>query len=1043
MRWDYNEDYRDKFDEGPHRDILIVPHATLVQPVAGSQPYVRSKVPKFYAGENGKPIPNEYKDLEFVITNDDIVKEKFEFSRSINSTESIAFGSCEAAMIKFTIRNIREYNEVTKQWEPEIPNLQKIEVVSDDGKTLIGEVEGSAIIEVYTYINGDSSTLMWLGMYRVEEDKVVNNGYEREITAYDFMLTFRDMDIFEWYKGLFEGVPIDSDDPSKGIHKPGKKEWTIGEALHDLFDNLAYLSPKDLTITNPKDYLVDVEAKDYPGYGMPIVIDPDLEDPEVDEIVVPTEPGDDAYERYGYMPILELPFHEDEKIIKKGSYSCGKFLEDIAMLAGRFGFIRRDKYIPGDYVQPSKTDKQCYNHYEKCILSFRPIEQKDAAIVSENILSDSDVQKGIQYDYYDHQEVKLLEVQNYDNKKIIYYCPTGVSEEELTDYKSGKSVIPAYNISENTFTSYLKEDATTKPDSTCSYSNKDIIDILLKGTEGINNGKPVIDNAFNNMIYRPYRPYQLTSYSDLCREPGDRIRVSGTDKVTGEPYSFESYIFEVKTTGIQKMMDTYSAKGNLYSQAYSDYRSGNLASGFMPQSMGYGRGGGLLSTESQKSSDGTINAVGMTSEDFVAYVRNLGMRFLQEPTKVKAVYSAVDTTVSIKWTDPDDMDSWRPIPCIWEGTIVVRKEGSAPRHRWDGEVLVDSTTRNEYSETAFVDNNNVEVNKLYYYGIFPYYTMDTIDGHDIKCYRFTKVVQVDTTEILKAPTINSIIPGEIQDWDGSEIAIMWVDDNNKMTVKVDDNSIVFSLYSWENVIYSFTSPVGSTPADVKKIHAAFLKDDENEIAKPSFVYRTGSGVYSWNLEEPSDTEMSNIYSWLYPPEVPQEYQSKIDAINSYNICGITNVYEKVTVIDSNIDNLVDVSTPFTAISTHANSDFNNESATGFAENTLIFCNTLTVYVTTSGSGATVEYANFNGTLYPIDCNWYGTHYTGNRFYRTNIVTISGVKYLSCNGYNSFPDYRISSLPSLTTSFNSLSDAIDYLYKHFRHISLYVDNKKWI
>lgn len=877
MRWDYNENYRDMFGDGVHRDILIVPHATSVTGVKDSQPIVRSKVPLFEPGPNGKAKPGEYKDLEFIITNDDIIKEKFEFSRSINSADNLAFGSCESAMIKFSIRNNKNYNEETGLWEPEIPNLQKIEVTSEDNTVLVGEVEAAAIIEVYMYINNDSSTLMWLGMYKVEEDKVTNNGYEREIVAYDFMLTFRDMDIYEWYKGLFKGIPKDSDDPSKGYVKAGKDEWTIGEALNDLLENLAYLSPKEPTITNPKDYLVDMDAKDYPGYGMPIVLDPDLTDATVDEIVVPEESGADAHERYGYMPILNLPFHEDEKIIKKGSYSAGKFLEDIAMLAGRFGIIRRDKYVDGSYVPYDPSTDYHYNHYEKCILSFRPIEQKDADVASENMMDNSDIQKGFQHDDYDVQEIKLLEITNYDSKSIGIYCPTGLSEEELKEYKSGKKeTIPAYVISENTFTSYLKLDATTKT-STQTLSNKEIIDALFKGVEGVNDGKPFLDNAFNNMIYRPYRPYQMTTFGDLCREPGDRINVSGYDPISGEEFEFTSYIFEIKTTGIQKMMDTYTTKGNLYSQSYSDYRSGTTASGFRPQSMGYGRGGGDVS--GGQSAEGVVSGDGMTAEDFVAYIRNIGFRLLQEPTKVKAIYSAVDSTVSISWKDPDDMDTWRPIPVAWEGTIVVRKEGSPPRHRWDGDVLVDSTTRDEYSETPFIDNNNVEINKKYYYGIFPYYTADNIDGHDIKHYRFTKSVLVETTEILKAPEIKSIISGTMSEWDGSELDIMWSGDNNKLSIKVESNTITFTMYLFDSVIYTFDSPVGSSPADVSKIHVAFLEDETNHVAKPSFVYRTGSGVYSYNLENPTDAEMGNIYLWIHPPVYPPEYDQYIDAIN--------------------------------------------------------------------------------------------------------------------------------------------------------------------
>jgi hypothetical protein len=96
-----------------------------------------------------------------------------------------------------------------------------------------------------------------------------------------------------------------------------------------------------------------------------------------------------------------------------------------------------------------------------------------------------------------------------------------------------------------------------------------------------------------------------------------------------------------------------------------------------------------------------------------------------------------DGGVKIKWTDPDDINTNEPVPCAWAGTVVVRKEGSAPRHRWDGTLIVDSTTRDEYSVTAFEDDT-VEVGKTYYYGIFPYDTKGD--------YRFTKVININTTE---------------------------------------------------------------------------------------------------------------------------------------------------------------------------------------------------------------------------------------------------------------------------------------------------------
>lgn len=91
--------------------------------------------------------------------------------------------------------------------------------------------------------------------------------------------------------------------------------------------------------------------------------------------------------------------------------------------------------------------------------------------------------------------------------------------------------------------------------------------------------------------------------------------------------------------------------------------------------------------------------------------------------------------VKIKWTDPPDINTNKPCPAIWAGTVVVRKKKTPPRHRWDGTLIVNSTTRDEYSVTPLVDDT-VEEGKTYYYGIFPYDT----NGD----YRFTKTIKVET-----------------------------------------------------------------------------------------------------------------------------------------------------------------------------------------------------------------------------------------------------------------------------------------------------------
>ena len=74
--------------------------------------------------------------------------------------------------------------------------------------------------------------------------------------------------------------------------------------------------------------------------------------------------------------------------------------------------------------------------------------------------------------------------------------------------------------------------------------------------------------------------------------------------------------------------------------------------------------------------------------------------------------------VKLKWTDPDDVIVGSTTLATWKKTVIVRKEGSAPSSETDGTIVVESTTRNEYSETPYIDDGLVNGTK-YYYGIFP------------------------------------------------------------------------------------------------------------------------------------------------------------------------------------------------------------------------------------------------------------------------------------------------------------------------------------
>lgn len=144
---------------------------------------------------------------------------------------------------------------------------------------------------------------------------------------------------------------------------------------------------------------------------------------------------------------------------------------------------------------------------------------------------------------------------------------------------------------------------------------------------------------------------------------------------------------------------------------------------------------------------------GGSAFDFVETIRNIGLRLLDEPSNISAYYNARTGEVELKWTDPADITTLEPVPCEWAGTIVVRKKDSAPIHKWDGVLITDSTTRDQYANAALVDGN-IAPHRTYFYGIFPYHVaLDDLDN-PIKHYRYTKAVKIETGD---AETIQTLL----------------------------------------------------------------------------------------------------------------------------------------------------------------------------------------------------------------------------------------------------------------------------------------------
>ena len=723
-----------------------------------------------------------------------------------------------------------------------------------------------------------------------------------------------------------------------------------------------------------------------------MVLDPDLFD-NTKKYNIPEAPDEDAHECYGYMDIMNLKVYEDPKIMDAGALSAGKFLEDIGALAGRYPYIRLDDIMDDDYHALSKWDPDHqenyypYNLYEKCILTFKQLPKNDTKIVADNYFDNHDIAKGFKHDQYGVGTIHIWELYTrFDDPDKPMFSYANLTKDQNKQKELNPGSLKKIQMSNNMFIDYLanKEDDIKYAKNDESKTDKKVLleryakvrNVLMYGEEVV---EPVTKNQKNGLLhqgyadikYRTYTPYELTTFADPVREVGDRIKIHFEDKVTGEIFDFDTYILSRKISGIQKMMDTYVAKGATANVTFSNYKTGTT---YAPMTMGYYGGG----SSGSSSSGGGTTFTGLTKDDFVEIIRNIGFRLLNEPESVSAIFVSASTSeeatvrvinsssysefpkegesdihtgdatnpinvwneneeiqsfnvsagdyftftrygdgteypsnidhpiylydgskwvyvgesgfnygankylyesgsgmtieevdngsitenstvnsltvcgetigqntyvvvkdikdstsyynytsciteaaqyhtatvpnntkltptygdildyrwldeydiqqnivyywqypgfwtngnysaypkegeitiktkphVELKWSDPVNINSWEPKPCAWEGTVIIRKRNSAPLHRWDGELIVDSTTRDAYKNTAFIDDT-IQLNKTYYYGFFPYYTAYTEDGHAIKYYRFTKTIRVSTGKTIDAPEIISI-----------------------------------------------------------------------------------------------------------------------------------------------------------------------------------------------------------------------------------------------------------------------------------------------
>ena len=106
------------------------------------------------------------------ITNTELHQEKFELTESLCSEQELTFGSCEAAMIKFTVSNT--FLPMKGRW-----------------------------MTVRMSLDGHTDVPLQFGRYKVDSDTPTADRTCRDVVAYDALYDILNADVAAWYNTVF------------------------------------------------------------------------------------------------------------------------------------------------------------------------------------------------------------------------------------------------------------------------------------------------------------------------------------------------------------------------------------------------------------------------------------------------------------------------------------------------------------------------------------------------------------------------------------------------------------------------------------------------------------------------------------------------------------------------------------------------------------------------------------------------------------------------------------------------------------------------
>ena len=219
--------------------------------------------------------------------------------------------------------------------------------------------------------------------------------------------------------------------------------------------------------------------------------------------------------------------------------------------------------------------------------------------------------------------------------------------------------------------------------------------------------------------------------------------------------------------------------------------------------------------------------------------------------------------VTIKWTDPDDIVVGDKTLSTWQSTTLVRKKGSIPNSIKDGDIILETTEKDKYKDTEYIDSD-LEID-TYYYRFFVCNT-DKIYNNDSSMIYSTTVVEFDP--VLKNNTWDQIAAAS----EAGIASSLWnIGDEIDITLSGTYNETV-TLQIWD--FNHFDKSDGSGKAGICFGMKNLMKDCNRLVpySDTDFSY--------WNGTTMKKTTLKNILA-----NMTSELQNVIKEVNTYASTG--------------------------------------------------------------------------------------------------------------------------------------------------------------